>query len=125
LIFSYGVCVWSTGIEPKSIAADIAAQIPQQNHSKALRVDKYLKVIGSDNIYAAGDCSVVESPKLKARMNELFLQFDKDKDGALSYEEMEIMISSMRETFPQLEVYQNKVKKLFEEFDTDKDNRTF
>lgn len=66
---------------------------------------------------------MLESPKMRAQLNELFNQFDRDNDGALSYDEMDRMISTMQETFPQLEVYQNKVRKLFEQFDTDHDDR--
>lgn len=62
---------------------------------------------------------------MKSRLNELFLQFDSDQDHALSYDEMSKMLGAMKDTFPQLEVYHNKVKKLFDDFDADGDGRAF
>jgi NADH dehydrogenase len=67
----FGVCVWSTGITQAPLARNIADQIPnqvrsywwqwsfilltpRQMHEKALVTDQFLKVLGTENVYAVG-----------------------------------------------------------------------
>jgi NADH:ubiquinone reductase (H+-translocating) len=52
----YGMCVWSTGIAMHEITKSLSLRIDPQTNSKALRVDENLKVIGTGDVYALGDC---------------------------------------------------------------------
>lgn len=138
----YGVCVWSTGIAPHTLTAKLIDKIEKQNHTKSLMVDSRLKVIGTNNIYAVGDCSVVQFPLLKDRyvaltylslplsllmlmtiyrLHELFVQTDVDEDGVLDENEFTKMFDKLVLQWPQLRVYHRKVLRLFHESDTNQD----
>ena len=70
----YGVAVWTAGIAPRRITAQaIEALGDAQSGNKLIAADPYLKVIGSDNIYAIGDCATIARPQL-VRDAETFLR---------------------------------------------------
>lgn len=117
----YGVCMWSTGLKQKKIVREIAASIPEQSHKLALVTDRYMKVKGTDNVYALGDCSEVEMPLLKNHLKDLFLKADLNGDGVLSKEEFHSFMDDVVEDYPQLQVYSRKIEKFFDDFDTDHD----
>jgi NADH:ubiquinone reductase (non-electrogenic) len=66
----YGVCLWSAGNCSRQITRDIFGQVEGQQPYKARReaqqkvaVDNYLRVVGTKNVFAAGDCArLVEGP---------------------------------------------------------------
>jgi NADH:ubiquinone reductase (non-electrogenic) len=49
----YGLLVWSTGIGPTELVKSLALA---KNPASRLLTDNYLRVAGTENIYAAGDC---------------------------------------------------------------------
>jgi NADH:ubiquinone reductase (non-electrogenic) len=56
----YGLCVWSTGNE----MLPFVRQLPfakETRQPRRLLVDDHLRVLGSDSIYAAGDCAAEEA----------------------------------------------------------------
>jgi NADH:ubiquinone reductase (non-electrogenic) len=53
----YGCCVWSTGIEMHTLTTSLMSK--QQLKTKALAVDRHLKVMGTDDVYAIGDCACI------------------------------------------------------------------
>lgn len=118
---SYGVCVWSTGNRPIPLIEDMIKKIPGQANKVALTTDHTLKVKGTDNIYAIGDCSTVESNKLISRMMELFKEADKDGNGKMSMDEFQNFVQNNNKVYPQLKFYQKKVADAFEEYDVNKD----
>jgi NADH:ubiquinone reductase (non-electrogenic) len=59
----YGLLVWSTGIGPTPFAE--AVNLPKDRQSRII-VDRYFHVKGYENIFALGDCSVVEGGELPA-----------------------------------------------------------
>jgi len=117
----FGLCVWSTGIDPIPLVKDLCTQLtPQgQTNKKALIVDEHLLVKGSNNIFAIGDCSTLERKKLKIHLEDLFVQFDKDHDGQISWDEFVEFIAGISLTYPQLSVYNKKLLKTFKEYDLD------
>jgi NADH:ubiquinone reductase (non-electrogenic) len=117
----YGVCMWSTGLRQKKIVRDLVASIPEQNHKLALVTDRFLRVKGTDNIFAMGDCSEVEMPLLGVHLKELFLQADLNGDGVLTKEEFQTFLDDVVEDYPQLRVYSQKVSSLFDQFDNNHD----
>lgn len=63
--FPYGVAVWTAGIAPRRITAQVIETLgDSQRGNKLIAADSYLKVIGSDNIYAIGDCASIARPQL-------------------------------------------------------------
>ena len=69
-VLPYGVCLWSAGNCSRQITRDIFGQVEGQQPWKARReaqqkvaVDNYLRVIGTTNVFAAGDCAqIVDAP---------------------------------------------------------------
>ena len=59
----HGLLVWSTGIGPTSFARDV--NLPKDRKSRLL-IDTYFRVKGYENIYALGDCCVIENGELPA-----------------------------------------------------------
>ncbi|KAI8101634.1 hypothetical protein M9434_006701 [Picochlorum sp. BPE23] len=65
----YGICVWSAGNSVNPLVSDMIRQIPQQmelNNDKPrkLHVDPFLRVIGTRDVIALGDCSFMEGNPL-------------------------------------------------------------
>ncbi len=92
-------------------------------HEKALVTDQFLKVLGTENIYAVGwvmstnslheqrywlsfsDCATVEQKKLQTKLTELFELADTNKDGVLSDKELEALFTEICKEYPQLQFY--------------------
>lgn len=69
----YGVAVWTAGIAPRRITAQVIETLGDaQKGNKLIAADSYLKVIGADSIYAIGDCVSIARPQL-VRDAEKFL----------------------------------------------------
>jgi NADH:ubiquinone reductase (non-electrogenic) len=60
---AYGLLVWSTGIGPTPFAKTVG--LPKDRNSRIL-IDGHFRIKGYENIYALGDCSVVEGGELPA-----------------------------------------------------------
>ncbi|KAI5953466.1 hypothetical protein KGF54_002838 [Candida jiufengensis] len=59
----YGVLIWATGNAARSFTRDLMSKIDEQKNAKrGLLIDEYLKVDGTDNIYALGDCTFTKYP---------------------------------------------------------------
>jgi len=120
----FGLCVWSTGIAPNPLVKAILNEFPEeQTNRRALLTDEFMKLKGSDNIYAIGDAATVEQKKLIANFMELFRKADLDGDGFLSLKELQTMIDNNLTRYPQLEEYANKARTLFRTADTNQDNK--
>jgi len=117
----FGLCIWSTGIDPVPLVKDLCAQLQPkgQTNKKALVVDDHLVVKGTKNIFAIGDCSTMERKLLKVHLEQLFIEFDKDKNGQISYDEFVEFIAGVSKIYPQIAVYNRKLLKTFKEFDLD------
>ena len=59
----FGLLTWSTGIGPTSFARNV--NLPKDSRSRFV-IDRYFRVKGYENIYALGDCSVIENGELPA-----------------------------------------------------------
>lgn len=120
-VIPYGVCVWSTGLKQRSLVDTLKSKIPEQQHKFAILTDPYLKVKGTNNIYAIGDCSEMELPSLHANLRELFEMSDVNGDGVLSRTEFNNLIKTIAHKYPQLQFYSRKVSSLFDEHDENND----
>lgn len=58
-VLPYGLLVWATGNAIRPVVKDLMSQIPAQKDSKrGLAVDENLRVKGTDNVWAIGDCAI-------------------------------------------------------------------
>ncbi|MGB9591654.1 MAG: FAD-dependent oxidoreductase, partial [Candidatus Kryptoniota bacterium] len=62
-IISYGILVWSTGIGPTKMVKDIRFL---KDRLERILTDNFLRVIGTKNIFAAGDCATIKNRPLPA-----------------------------------------------------------
>ncbi|KAF8629995.1 hypothetical protein AX15_003166 [Amanita polypyramis BW_CC] len=115
--------LWSTGIAMNPFTEKVTNYLPNQVHKKAIEVDAYLRVKGAPRgeVYAIGDCATIETSILDHFL-ELVDEADKDKNGKIDMSEWEFMVGKIKKRIPMSEKYLNKVKDLFERYDTDKDN---
>ena len=117
----YGLCVWSTGITQKPILKKFIDQIERQSHKIALTVDPFMKVHGTSNVFALGDCAQVVYPKLTEKIDQLFKECDENHDGTLQIDEVEHMFLKLSDVYPQLKVYAKKITSLFQKVDLNRD----
>ena len=76
----YGVAVWTAGVAPRRITAQVIETLgDSQKGNKLIAADSNLKVLGSDNIYAIGDCASIARPEL-VKGAETFLAAAKNKN---------------------------------------------
>lgn len=115
----FGVCVWSTGVVPNALIPIIAKKIPGQTSRAGLLTDACMKVKGTDNIYAIGDCSIIEQKAIAGRMAELFAEADVNKDGNLSFKEFRSWLKAVTTEYPQLKPLSHNLKQAFRDADTD------
>ena len=81
--FPYGVAVWTAGIAPRRITAQVIETLgDSQRGNKLIAADSFLKVIGSDNIYAIGDCASIARPQLVREADKFLAEnIDRIKKG--------------------------------------------
>ena len=69
----YGVAVWTAGIAPRRITAQVIETLGDaQKGNKLISADNRLKVIGTKNIFAIGDCATIARPQLVLEAEEFF-----------------------------------------------------
>jgi NADH dehydrogenase len=117
-----GFVLWSTGIDMSRFVSKIAKKIDAQTTTRALTPDPLLRVkgISSGSVFAIGDCSTIENPKLINRIEEYFKEADLNRDNILSHEEFSTLSKKLAKLHPQTSLHLQKASALFEEYDTDK-----
>ncbi|KAJ9690292.1 hypothetical protein PVL29_012776 [Vitis rotundifolia] len=100
----YGMAVWSTGIGTRPVIMDFMKQIGQTNR-RALATDEWLRVEGSDSIYALGDCATINQRKVMEDISAIFSKADKDNSGTLTVKEFQEVIDDICERYPQVELH--------------------
>ncbi|CAA0393636.1 unnamed protein product [Arabidopsis thaliana] len=100
----YGMIVWSTGIGTRPVIKDFMKQIGQGNR-RALATDEWLRVEGTDNIYALGDCATINQRKVMEDVSAIFSKADKDKSGTLTLKEFQEAMDDICVRYPQVELY--------------------
>ncbi|GAV66326.1 Pyr_redox_2 domain-containing protein [Cephalotus follicularis] len=108
----YGMVVWSTGIGTHPVIRDFMKQIGQTNR-RALATDEWLRVEGSDSIYALGDCATINQRKVMEDILAIFSKADKDNSGTLTVKEFQEVIEDICERYPQVGLYL-KNKKMYD-----------
>ncbi|RHZ44802.1 hypothetical protein Glove_709g64 [Diversispora epigaea] len=118
----YGLCLWSTGISMIPFAEKISSELPEQKNKRALITDNRLRLKGikDSSVYAIGDCSTIENPKLVEGLMKFFMDADLNNDGALAYDEFSKLVKKISKSYPITSNHLRKANDLFEEFDKDK-----
>ncbi|KAH0830678.1 hypothetical protein J3R83DRAFT_2133 [Lanmaoa asiatica] len=115
--------LWSTGIAMNPLTKRISDLLPNQVHKKAIEVDAHLRVKGAPlgEVYAIGDCATIET-SLVSHLLELVDEADKDKNGKIDFDEFDFMVSRIKQRIPMAESHLQKVRMLFDLYDSDADN---
>ncbi|KNZ53903.1 NADH dehydrogenase [Puccinia sorghi] len=147
-----GFVLWSTGIAMNPLTQKLAGYLPNQYHKHALEVDSQsvyflyplltqslislLRVKGAPlgTVYAIGDASTIETNLVSENLTEchslivnhlldLVDRCDINNDGQIDFDEFELMIEQIRRKFPTAQVHIEKVRNVFEKYDSDQDNK--
>ncbi|XP_012572488.1 external alternative NAD(P)H-ubiquinone oxidoreductase B2, mitochondrial-like [Cicer arietinum] len=100
----YGMAVWSTGIGTRPFIKDFMTQIGQINR-RAIATDEWLRVEGTNNVYALGDCGTINQRKVMEDIAAIFKKADADNSGTLTVKECQEVINDICERYPQVELY--------------------
>ncbi|XP_011085368.1 external alternative NAD(P)H-ubiquinone oxidoreductase B4, mitochondrial [Sesamum indicum] len=103
----YGMVVWSTGIGTRPVVMDFMKQIGQTNR-RVLATDEWLRVEGSDCIYALGDCATINQRKVMEDISVIFNKADKNNTGRLKVDDFKEVINDICERYPQVEIHLKK-----------------
>ena len=97
----HGLVVWAAGVAPRAITRQVIKNLgTHQTGARLILTDGSLKVKGTSNVYALGDCSMIEQPRLVEFSEKLFTEADLNKDGKLQRDESNKMISRLVKQYP-------------------------
>ncbi|KAK1424541.1 hypothetical protein QVD17_19871 [Tagetes erecta] len=102
----YGMAVWSTGIATRPVVMDFMKQIGQANR-RVLATDEWLRVEGTNSIYALGDCATINQRKVMEDISAIFNKADKDNSGTLTVKEFQEALDDICDRYPQVKLYLN------------------
>ncbi|KAL7619328.1 hypothetical protein Lser_V15G04486 [Lactuca serriola] len=100
----YGMAVWSTGIATRPVVMDFMKQIGQANR-RVLATDEWLRVEGTNSIYALGDCATINQRKVMEDISSIFKKADKDNSGTLTVKEFQEALDDICDRYPQVQLY--------------------
>ncbi|RZC80519.1 hypothetical protein C5167_043094 [Papaver somniferum] len=100
----YGMAVWSTGIGTRPLISEFMQQIGQTTR-RVLATDEWLRVQGSDCIYALGDCASINQRRIMEDIAVIFSKADKDNSGKLTVKQFQDVITDICERYPQVKLY--------------------
>ncbi|KAI3440707.1 NADH:ubiquinone reductase (non-electrogenic) [Psidium guajava] len=100
----HGLVVWSTGIGTRPVVRDFMEQVGQGN-KRVLATNEWLRVKGSENVYALGDCATIDQRKIMEDILSIFKAADKDNSGTLTVTEFQDVVDDILIRYPQVELY--------------------
>ena len=103
----------------------ISEKLEAQKNTRALITDNRLRLKGipDSSVYAIGDCSTVENPKLVQQLVQFFIDADEDKNGCLSHDEFCALAKKIGERYPITKSHLKKADTLFTRYDQDKSGK--
>jgi len=119
----YSTCLWATGKSIQPLAQKIASYIEGQDNQLALIVNPSLKLLGTNNIYAVGDCATIDQKSLLQKWERLFLRADTNKDGVVDPAEFKDLCYDLGQTYPALLEIRRRVDDLFLQGDKNADGK--
>ncbi|KAB1209965.1 External alternative NAD(P)H-ubiquinone oxidoreductase B1, mitochondrial [Morella rubra] len=105
----YGMVVWATGIGTRPEIIDFMKQIGQTNR-RALATDEWLRVEGSDSIYALGDCATINQRSVMEDIAIIFSKADNNKSGTLTLKDFQEVVDDILERYPQVKLHLKRKK---------------
>lgn len=115
----FGLCVWSTGNAIHPLVQDLRKKIDGQHNERALVCDASLRVQGTEDVFALGDCATVDQALLVKKWADVFEKSDVNKDGTVDLEEYLALSKALSRTYPAMKAMDEQ---LFQQFDTDHSN---
>ncbi|EKX72648.1 conserved hypothetical protein [Theileria equi strain WA] len=110
-----GMVLWASGLKEIELVSVLRKKWKEQTNPRALLVDQYLKLYGSENIFALGDCCKVSPSRLPDNYDYIVEQI-----GANSVDTLIRHRKRLSLTFPQLNDSKwNYKDKEFKEFVND------
>src|SRR5205085_5691064 len=108
------------GMNP--LTKTISEKLLEQKNTRALITDHHLRLKGApmSTVYAIGDCSTVENPKLVQQLVQFFVDADTDKNGWLDYKEFDTLAKKIIRKYPITTAHLKKADDLFKKYDKDK-----
>ncbi|XP_042062669.1 external alternative NAD(P)H-ubiquinone oxidoreductase B2, mitochondrial-like [Salvia splendens] len=100
----YGMVVWSTGIGTRPVIMEFMKQVGQGNR-RVLATDEWLRVEGTSDIYALGDCATINQRKVMEDIWAIFQKADKDDSKTLTVKEFQETLKDICERYPQVDLY--------------------
>lgn len=129
----FGLCLWSTGVAMRPFAKRISDQMKEQVNKRALETDEYLRLKGSigpdakggviKDVFALGDCSTIENPKLLERLAALVKAAAMGSEAGLDLEGFHRFAKKAVEEVPAAKQHLVKLEEMFVEYDADKSGR--
>ncbi|VWU52071.1 type II NADH:ubiquinone oxidoreductase [Hepatocystis sp. ex Piliocolobus tephrosceles] len=97
----YGMVIWASGLAQTPLVNKFLKTIPKQAKNRAIHVNQQLKVngINSENIYAIGDCKIIEPIKLHDHVRDIIQFLNSSK---LSSEILKKKSKELSKLFPQV-----------------------
>jgi len=115
-----GMVVWATGIKPRPFVNSLRKRVgPLQSNPRAVVTDTYLGVMGAPSMYAMGDCSSIQMPKVGDAVANLVPEGTEELD----FDEFAALMKDRMHEYPQLESYAQQVKASFEKADLNQDGK--
>ncbi|MED6113433.1 External alternative NAD(P)H-ubiquinone oxidoreductase B1, mitochondrial [Stylosanthes scabra] len=103
----HGLIVWSTGISTIPVIRDLMEQVGQGKR-RVLATDEWLRVKGSEDVYAIGDCCTIDQRKIMDDISAIFAAADKNNSGTLTIEEFQDVMDDILLRYPQVELFLKK-----------------
>ncbi|KAF7848850.1 hypothetical protein BT93_L1506 [Corymbia citriodora subsp. variegata] len=100
----HGLVIWSTGVGTRPLVRDFIEQVGQGDR-RALATNEWLRVKGSENVYALGDCATIDQRKIMEDILNIFKAADKDYSGTLTISEFQDVVDDILIRYPQVELY--------------------
>ncbi|XAR68045.1 NADH:ubiquinone reductase (non-electrogenic), partial [Bertholletia excelsa] len=100
----HGMVIWSTGVGSRPVIRDFMQQIGQ-GERHVLATDEWLRVKGSQDIYALGDCATIDQHKAVEDILNIFKAAAKGNSNTLMMEEFKDLVGEIVERYPQVELY--------------------
>ncbi|KAK3404616.1 hypothetical protein EUGRSUZ_K00925 [Eucalyptus grandis] len=100
----HGLVVWSTGVGTRPVVGDFMEQVGQGDR-RALATNEWLRVKGTENVYALGDCAAIDQRKIMEDISSIFKAADEDNSGTLTVSEFQDVVDDILIRYPQVELY--------------------